>query len=79
MKAMFSLFGIPVSQGIAIGRAHVITNTAMETLHYLVPEEEIEGEVRRLETALLAVREELTTLRSEAQWRMPRQATPSSC
>lgn len=65
MKAMFSLFGIPVSQGIAIGRAHVITNTAMETLHYLVPEEEIEGEVRRLETALLAVREELTTLRSD--------------
>ncbi len=62
--ASFSLFGIVVSQGIAIGRAHVITNTAMETLHYLVPEERIEAEIGRLETALTAVREELAVLRA---------------
>lgn len=64
MKAPFSLFGTAVSQGIAIGRAYVITNTAMETLHYLVPEEGIEAEVGRLEAALTAVREELAVLKT---------------
>ena len=64
MNAPFSLSGIAVSQGIAIGRAYVITNTAMETLHYLVPEEGIESEVKRLQTALTVVREELVSLRA---------------
>ena len=64
MKSSFSLSGIAVSQGIAIGRAYVITNTAMETLHYLVPEEEIEAEVGRLEAALTSVREELAIIRT---------------
>ena len=64
MKAPFSLSGTAVSQGIAIGRAYVITNTAMETLHYLVPEEEIEAEVERLEAALTTVREELAVLKT---------------
>ncbi len=62
MEAAFSLFGISVSQGIAIGRAHIIANAALEAQHYLVPAEKVEAEIKRLETALTTVRKELATL-----------------
>ncbi len=58
--ASFTLFGISVSQGVSIGRAHVIAHAAMEARHYLVPEEKIEAEVERLELALHTVGAELT-------------------
>lgn len=57
--ASFSLFGISVSQGISIGRAHVIAHAAMEARHYLVAQEKIEAEVERLDLALKSVSTEL--------------------
>lgn len=60
--ASFTLHGIPVSRGIAIGRAHLLTPAALDVKHYLVAEEQIEAEVQRLQNALAAVHKELQTL-----------------
>ncbi|MBA5636179.1 phosphoenolpyruvate--protein phosphotransferase [Duganella sp. LX20W] len=60
--ASFTLHGIPVSRGIAIGRAHLLAAAALEVKHYLVAEEHLEAEVQRLQQALVAVHKELQTL-----------------
>ncbi|HEU4853391.1 MAG TPA: phosphoenolpyruvate--protein phosphotransferase [Telluria sp.] len=61
----FTLHGIPVSRGIAIGRAHILTPAALDVRHYLVPEEQVEAEVSRLQAALATVHKELQTLWTE--------------
>ncbi len=63
--ATFSLHGIPVSRGIAIGRAHLLKAAAREVKHYLVPEEKVEAEVRRLSEAIATVNEELQAVRRD--------------
>ncbi len=63
--ASFSLHGIPVSRGIAIGRAHILAPAALDVKHYLIAEEHVEAEVRRLQSALAAVHRELQTLWNE--------------
>jgi phosphotransferase system enzyme I (PtsI) len=60
--ASFTLHGIPVSRGIAIGRAHLLTPAALDVKHYLVAEEHLEAEVQRLQNALAKVHQELQTL-----------------
>jgi phosphotransferase system enzyme I (PtsI) len=60
--ASFLLHGIPVSRGIAIGRAHLLTPAALDVKHYLVPEEQVEAEVRRLQDAIAAVHRNLEEL-----------------
>ncbi len=63
--ASFTLHGIPVSRGIAIGRAHLLKPAARDVKHYLVAEEKVEAEVRRLTDAVALVNEELRNLRRE--------------
>ena len=63
--ASFTLHGIPVSRGIAIGRAHLLRPAARDVKHYLVPEERVEAEVQRLADAISAVNRELQTVRRE--------------
>ncbi|HEY4542660.1 MAG TPA: phosphoenolpyruvate--protein phosphotransferase [Noviherbaspirillum sp.] len=60
--ASFSLHGIPVSRGIAIGRAHLLASAALDVHHYLIPEEQVEAEVTRLQTAFDAVHGELQAM-----------------
>ncbi len=60
--ASFTLHGIPVSRGIAIGRAHLLTPAALDVKHYLVAEEQLEAEVRRLQDAIAAVHRGLQAL-----------------
>ncbi|NRR33393.1 phosphoenolpyruvate--protein phosphotransferase [Oxalobacteraceae bacterium] len=60
--ASFTLHGIPVSRGIAIGRAHLLAPAALDVKHYLVAEEHLEAEVQRLQQALVQVHKELQTL-----------------
>ncbi|WP_338846999.1 phosphoenolpyruvate--protein phosphotransferase [Massilia sp. W12] len=62
MGAAFTLHGIPVSRGIAIGRAHLFAPAALDVRHYLVETEEVEREVKRLQDAIEAVHKELQTL-----------------
>ncbi len=63
--ASFTLHGIPVSRGIAIGRAHLLRPAARDVKHYLVAEEKIEAEVARLTAAINAVNQELQTVRRD--------------
>jgi phosphotransferase system enzyme I (PtsI) len=60
----FTLHGIAVSSGIAIGHAHLVSHTSLEVSHYVLPEQFIDEEITRFDAALLATRNEFTTLRS---------------
>ena len=70
--ASFTLHGIPVSKGIAIGRAHLLAPAALDVKHYLIPEEQVEAEVLRLKNAIAAVHRELQTIRDD----LPKEAPP---
>ncbi len=61
----FTLHGIPVSRGIAIGRAYLIAPAALDVDHYLVDPAEVEAEVARFCAAQNVVQHELDTLRTE--------------
>ncbi|MGO4479673.1 phosphoenolpyruvate--protein phosphotransferase [Massilia sp. 2TAF26] len=63
--ASFTLHGIPVSRGISIGRAHLLTPAALDVKHYLVPEEQVEAEVKRLRDAIAEVHRNLQDLWTE--------------
>jgi phosphoenolpyruvate-protein phosphotransferase (PTS system enzyme I) len=59
----FALHGIPVSKGIAIGKAVLISRSALEVSHYLVEAGKEEAEAQKLLDAFAQVRQELTLLR----------------
>ena len=59
----FSLHGIPVSKGIAIGKAVLISRAALEVSHYLVEPGKEESEAQKLLNAFDQVRQELDQLR----------------
>jgi phosphotransferase system enzyme I (PtsI) len=63
--ASFTLHGIPVSRGISIGRAHLLKPAALDVKHYLVGEEQVEAEVRRLQGAITEVHRALQELWTE--------------
>jgi len=63
--ASFTLHGIPVSRGIAIGRAHLLAPAALDVKHYLIPQEQVEAEVLRLQKAIATVHKELQTIWNE--------------
>ncbi len=63
--ASFSLHGIPVSRGIAIGRAHLLKPAARDVKHYLVAEEKVEAEAQRLSNAIATVNQELQAVRRD--------------
>ncbi len=62
----FTLHGLAVSQGIAIGRAHLISHATLEVAHYSVRERDVPREVARFEEAVATVRAELGVLTAEA-------------
>ena len=59
----FTIHGIGVSGGIAIGRAHLVSHTRLEVAHYEIPPEQITEEIARFDLAIRTVREELGQLR----------------
>ncbi len=60
----FTLHGIAVSSGIAIGHAHLVSHTSLEVAHYVLPKKFLAEEIARFDTAIQATRDELETLRS---------------
>jgi phosphotransferase system enzyme I (PtsI) len=58
----FTIHGIGVSGGIAIGRAHLLTNTRLEVEHYDIAPSEIESEKARFDNAIATARNELAAL-----------------
>ncbi len=61
----FTLHGIPVAGGIAIGHAHLVSHTSLEAAHYLVPQHQLADESTRFDAAVTTVRAEFETLRGE--------------
>ncbi|MFT5589643.1 MAG: phosphotransferase system enzyme I (PtsI) [Bradyrhizobium sp.] len=60
--ASFTLHGISVSRGIAIGRAHLLTPATLDVKHYLIEQDQMEAEVARLKDAIRTVHGELQTI-----------------
>ncbi len=60
----FTLHGISVSSGIAIGYAHLLSHTSLEVAHYVLPKQFIGEEIARFDAALQATRKEFADLRS---------------
>ncbi len=59
------MFGIPVSRGVAVGRAVLLSSARLDVAHYFVEPGQEESEVDRLRAARSAVRSELDTLQTE--------------
>jgi phosphoenolpyruvate-protein phosphotransferase (PTS system enzyme I) len=60
----FTLHGIPVSSGIAIGHAHLLSHTVLEVVHYVMPKYLVHEEIARFDAAMESTRQELAGLRS---------------
>ena len=60
----FTLHGIAVSSGIAIGHAHLISHTSLEVAHYVLPKKFVDEEIARFDAALQTTRNELSRLRN---------------
>jgi len=60
----FTLHGIGVSGGIAIGRAHLVSHAQLEVAHLEIPADQVIFEQARFDDALNKVRRELSDLAS---------------
>ncbi len=47
----FQVFGLPVSRGVAIGRAVLVASSRVDVAHYFIAEARIEAEIDRLRVA----------------------------
>ncbi len=61
------VFGLPVSRGIAIGKAVLIASSRLDVAHYFIDPEAIEAEILRLREARDVVASELACLQRELQ------------
>ena len=61
----FTLHGLGVSGGIAIGQAQLLSHATLEVAHLTLPTRQLEKEVARFESAVDRVRNELDELRNE--------------
>jgi phosphotransferase system enzyme I (PtsI) len=68
----FSVHGLAVARGIAIGRAVLIASSRVDVAHYFVEASQVEAEIGRVRAARNAVVDELHRLQHE----MPRDAPP---
>jgi phosphotransferase system enzyme I (PtsI) len=59
------VFGLPVSRGVAIGRAVLVASSRVDVAHYFVSAERVEHEIGRLRDARDAVAAELEGLKRE--------------
>ncbi|MFZ2648910.1 MAG: phosphoenolpyruvate--protein phosphotransferase [Burkholderiaceae bacterium] len=56
------LFGLPVSRGVAIGRAVLVASSRVDVAHYFIDVQRVESEIARLRQARDIVAEELSLL-----------------
>ncbi len=61
----FSLHGVTVSSGVAIGKAHLISNALLEVAHYQLPKSALSSEISRFSKAITTVKRDLETVRKE--------------
>ncbi|HAJ70520.1 MAG TPA: phosphoenolpyruvate--protein phosphotransferase, partial [Methylophilaceae bacterium] len=61
--ASFSIHGVGVSSGIAIGRAHLVSNALLEVVHYQLTPNLIDEEIERFDQAIQSVKHDLEVIR----------------
>ncbi len=59
------VFGVPVSRGVAIGRAVLISSSRVDVAHYFIDSAAVPAEIARMRAARDAVASELSTLQRE--------------
>jgi len=67
------VFGLPVSRGVAIGRAVLVASSRVDVAHYFVDASELDREVARLRAARAQVVQELETLQRELPADVPQE------
>ncbi len=60
----FVLHGYPVSGGITVGYAHLVSTARLEVAHYEIAPEAVEAEIARFDKAMEAAQDELAALKS---------------
>jgi phosphoenolpyruvate-protein phosphotransferase (PTS system enzyme I) len=71
LQSSFSIHGIGVSSGIAIGHAHLVSNALLEVVHYQLPHHLIDEEIARFKNAIHTVNKELEILRGSLSKNAP--------
>ena len=71
----FTLHGLAVSNGIAIGHAHLVSHAVLEVEHYVLPGRYVDEEVARFDQAVAAVQAELDALMAGAGAAAPSELT----
>ncbi|HET9112556.1 MAG TPA: phosphoenolpyruvate-utilizing N-terminal domain-containing protein, partial [Burkholderiales bacterium] len=61
----FTLHGIGVSPGIAIGVARLASHSRIEVAHYVLSQQHLDKETARFDDAIATVRNEMETLRTQ--------------
>ena len=63
----FNIHGVSVSNGIAIGKANLISNALLEVVRYEITNREIPNEVKRLTRAINDVKKDLLRIKKQLQ------------
>lgn len=61
----FSMHGVGVSSGIAIGHAHLISHALLEVVHFKIKVSAVDDEIVRFERAITLVKQDLEQLKSQ--------------
>lgn len=61
----FSMHGVGVSSGIAIGHAHLISHALLEVVHFKIEASGVDDEIARFERAIDLVKHDLEQLKSQ--------------
>ncbi len=61
----FTIHGVGVSSGIAIGHAHLVSHALLEVAHYQVPKNLLAQEITRFEKAIQTVKDDLNTIKRQ--------------
>ncbi|HET6718182.1 MAG TPA: phosphoenolpyruvate--protein phosphotransferase [Rhodocyclaceae bacterium] len=63
----FTLHGLGVSPGIAIGRVHLLSHATLEVPHLTIPPRSVDKEIARFSKAVSSVRAELDSLKASSE------------
>jgi phosphoenolpyruvate-protein phosphotransferase (PTS system enzyme I) len=64
-RMSFQIFGLPVSRGVAIGRAVLVASSRVDVAHYFIDDARVEAEIERLRIARDLVASELSILQRD--------------
>ena len=70
----FSIHGLAVSRGVAIGRAVLVASSRMDVAHYFIAAKDVEAEIERVRLGRDAVVEELQRLQTSITHMGPKEA-----